>query len=341
MKKQLLVVNTSVANLRKEPVEASSGYDCDDLQETQLIYNECLLYKDEVEDWYSVEAIEQKKAIAHDKWQGYPGWVKKECVMPSDNTPVYNAVIKNIQSEIKKNPLAESESLRDLLMGTRLVIEDKGNDDYYGTTLNDGQTGWIRKDDVNILPQTAHTTHLRKSIIETTKMFLGTPYLWGGRSPCAQKVSMFMTQNSEKKSKDRDRNIEATASNVTPFTAEGILRGVDCSGLTNLACRVNWIEIPRDAHDQWLISAPVSIDALQPADLIFVSAEEAHGKITHVMICLSGEEFIEAFETGSVVIINTFKNKFGLSLQEAAEQDFIVNKRKIYFGSVFHGKGRE
>ena len=62
--------------------------------------------------------------------------------------------------------------------------------------------------------------------------------------------------------------------------------------------------------------------------------KRAHDKITHVMMYLTGEEFIEALETGSVVAINTFKNKFGVTLREAAQQDFIVNKRKIYFGSV-------
>ena len=52
------------------------------------------------------------------------------------------------------------------------------------------------------------------------------------------------------------------------------------------------------------------------------------------MMHLTGEEFIEALETGSVVTINTFKNKFGVTLCEAAQQDFIVNKKKLYFGSI-------
>ena len=40
------------------------------------------------------------------------------------------------------------------------------------------------------------------------------------------------------------------------------------------------------------------------------------------MMYLTGEEFIEALETGSVVTINTFKNKFGLTLHEAARARF-------------------
>ena len=62
MKKQFLIVTVPVANLRKEPIEASPEYARDDLQETQLLYNEILLCNEERGDWYHVEAIEQKKA---------------------------------------------------------------------------------------------------------------------------------------------------------------------------------------------------------------------------------------------------------------------------------------
>ena len=59
---QLLVVRVPVANLRREPVEARNRYTHDDLQETQLLFNETLLYRGEKPDWYYVEALEQLKA---------------------------------------------------------------------------------------------------------------------------------------------------------------------------------------------------------------------------------------------------------------------------------------
>lgn len=303
MKKQFLIVIVPIVNLRKEPVEASAQYVYDDLQETQLLYNEALLYKDEKEDWYCVEAVEQKKVTPQGNWQGYPGWIKKESVKPIDAEPTFNGVVKHAQAIILKNPPGDGESLFTISIGTRLVIEDEGNDDYHKTTLSDGQKGWIKKDDVNIPAPVMNRGSLRKNIIETAKLFLSMPYLWGGRSTYVP-------------------------------TAESVVTGVDCSSLTNLVYRVNWLDIPRDAHDQWSTSKQIVYDALEPADLIFVSAEEVHDKITHVMMYLAGEEFIEALETGSVVTTNTFKNKFGLPLHEAAEQDFIVNKRKIYFGSI-------
>jgi len=117
--------------------------------------------------------------------------------------------------------------------------------------------------------------------------------------------------------------------------------GVDCSGLTNLVYRVNMIDVPRDARDQWCAFTPVACDGLEPGDAIFVSAEEAHDQIVHVMLYLGGEEFIEAVETGKFVSVNTFKNKYGLILHEIADQGCIVNKRKMYFASLLaEGRGK-
>jgi cell wall-associated NlpC family hydrolase len=363
VKKEFLIVTSPVANLRKEPVKPSCKYICDDLQETQLLCNECLLYKKENEDWYYVQAVEQQKATPQGGWQGYPGWIQKTSATFIDTMPALNAVVKHAQAIILKDPLGKEESLLTLSIGTRLVIEDGGNEDYHKTTLIDGRRGWIKKVDVNIPAPAMDIASLRKRILETTKLFLGMPYLWGGRSGCVPQGMAHSAKNLAQRAKGAKQGVqkeegrgilrnytggqameaEETAlvfnsrsgtPDLLTHTAEGVVYGVDCSSLTNLAYRVNWLDIPRDAHDQWSASTQISYDALQPADLIFVSAEEAHDKITHVMMYLTGEEFIEALETGSAVAMRIFGNKFGVTLREAARQRFIVNKRKIYFGSI-------
>jgi gamma-D-glutamyl-L-lysine dipeptidyl-peptidase len=336
VKKQFLVVTVPVANLRKEPVEASLEYVCDDLQETQLLCNEYLLCKDETEDWYYVEAVEQKKATSQGDWQGYPGWIQKTSAIFIDAWPELNTVVKQSPAIILKTPLKKAESLLTLSIGTRLAIENGKNDNYHKTTLPNGQQGWIKKDDVNIATPVMDIKRLRNNIIETAKKFIGTPYLWGGRSSYVPQDMVYGAKGMGQRAKGARQRIqrEASASNLASHTAEGSVRGVDCSSLINLVYRVNWVDIPRDAHDQWRVSTEIAYDILAAADLIFVSAEETRSKITHVMMYLAGEEFIEALETGSVVTINTFKNKFGLTLREAAQQDFIVNKRKIYFSSI-------
>jgi len=67
-------------------------------------------------------------------------------------------------------------------------------------------------------------------IIQQGLMYLGTPYLWGGK---------------------------------TPF-------GIDCSGLTQMVYRVNGKGLPRDAKDQALLGDTLSfIEESKPGDLAF------------------------------------------------------------------------
>ena len=57
---------------------------------------------------------------------------------------------------------------------------------------------------------------------------------------------------------------------------------MDCSGLVNLAYRAAGLDIPRDAHEQFLRAKPVN--ALQPGDLIFLSERQNPKRIVHVML---------------------------------------------------------
>lgn len=103
----------------------------------------------------------------------------------------------------------------------------------------------------------------REQIVADAKQFVGAPYLWGGRS-----------------------------FTLIPFQ----IASVDCSGLTNLLYRAQGIYIPRNAHDQYLMS--LSVDTLQPADLLYLAKDNY---ITHVIMKLDTETFIEAPETGKRV----------------------------------------
>jgi cell wall-associated NlpC family hydrolase len=110
--------------------------------------------------------------------------------------------------------------------------------------------------------------------------------------------------------------------------------GVDCSGLVNLVFRANDIDVPRDAHEQWLVSRAVDAGSLDAGDLIFLSREGDMGFVNHVMLSFGGEQFIEASQTGDIVRISTFTEKFGLDLGRLRQQDFLVNKKKLYFGRI-------
>ncbi|HBE44509.1 MAG TPA: hypothetical protein DDW17_03400 [Deltaproteobacteria bacterium] len=294
---KFLVVSKPFADLRKEPIAPRSDFSHDDIEETQLLYNESLIYRDEKNGWYYVEAMEQKKLSPDNTWQGYPGWVEKKNVKIVDRLTPYNLIVKNKVATIFHHAGKGVTPLFVVSAGTNFMEKNiiSKQKDYRYIELADGNNGWIKKEDVQKKSLSPSKEKIRESIVKIAMPFLGLPYLWGGRST---------------------------------------ITGLDCSGLTNLAYRINNIDIPRNASDQKRAAQKISHTLLERADLIFVSAEGSHDTIAHVMLYLGKDTFIEASETGYVVRINTFKDKFGLTLSQLSKEDFVAGKRKIYFGAV-------
>jgi len=324
---KLLIVTNPVADLRRKPIDAAPDYTHDELQETQVLYNEMLIYRDENEGWYYVEAIEQKKFTRNNIWQGYPGWVRKRSVIFIDKPPEYNIVVKNKAARILSYPRKGGEPLLIVSAGTRFKVKEKAlpHNRYFCVELTDGKDGWIMKGDVNRMSGRSSKKRCRENIVNMARLFLGVPYLWGGRSMEIPELRFGV----------RGSGFGVNSKlNTQNSTLPQILTGIDCSGLTNLVYRVNNIDIPRDAHEQWMVAKKMPSERLEPGDLIFVSAEGEIDSINHVMMYLDGEQFIEASEIGGVVRINTFKEKFGVNMSKLTRQDFIIDKRKIYFGRV-------
>jgi Cell wall-associated hydrolases (invasion-associated proteins) len=75
----------------------------------------------------------------------------------------------------------------------------------------------------------------------------------------------------------------------------------DCSGLTQAAWRAAGVNLPRTTTQQWAWGASrrVSMDALQPGDLLFSNS------LGHVGIYVGGGKMVHAPRTGDVVKITT------------------------------------
>lgn len=75
--------------------------------------------------------------------------------------------------------------------------------------------------------------------------------------------------------------------------------GWDCSGLTQASWRAGGVSLPRTTWEQWSwgASRKVSLDALQPGDLIFSEG------LGHVSIYAGGGKIVHAPQTGDVVKI--------------------------------------
>jgi hypothetical protein len=90
-------------------------------------------------------------------------------------------------------------------------------------------------------------------IVKTALSLVNIPYQWGGRSPF----------------------------------------GIDCSGFVQLVCKVNGINLPRDASDQSAIGTTIDFVAeAQPGDLAFFDNSE--GSIVHVGILVTPNRIIHA-----------------------------------------------
>ena len=93
----------------------------------------------------------------------------------------------------------------------------------------------------------------KNNIIEIAQLYLNSPYLWGGK---------------------------------TPF-------GIDCSGFTQMAYKLNGIVLFRDASQQVTQGEALSfIEESKPGDLAFFDNEE--GAITHVGIIMENNQIIHA-----------------------------------------------
>jgi cell wall-associated NlpC family hydrolase len=324
-----LIVTEPIADLRRKPLDPARGdYEYDDLQETQLLLNEVLLYRGENDEWYQLEAIEQSDFTPEALWRGYPGWVRKRAVREVKKVKRNTIVIKGKNAYVYTEPDQASKTIMTVSMGTRFHATGKIMGGFCQVSLPKGGNGWVVKRNTRDMARKIDEKQLRRRIVNTAMLFLGVPYLWGGRSIKTEvrgQRSEVRGQRSEvrRKSKLETRNPQPD-----------VVRGVDCSGLTNLVFRANNIDVPRNAHVQWMVTPKITQEATQPGDLIFVSNQDEFYKISHVMISLGGEKFIEALETGTIVKINSFRDKFGKTLVELAKQDLISENKKIYCGKM-------
>ena len=247
--KKKYVVNVSVADLRREPILGQHSYERDFMQESQVLFGECLLGGEPQGGWLHVECVEQQYCDGEGRWMGYPGWIEEWQVTEVDEFPLNNLVVTALWAEIlSEEPLQVSA-------GTKLCGVNC-SEGWWSVRLPSGQQGRIAVTHVKEISSGVDGALM----ISIAKKMVGSPYLWGGRS----------AYHKDWKT------------------------GVDCSGLTNLLYRMQGIDIPRNAHDQYLKSEALDWEQLQLGDLLFEVSEKNPERIDHVILYAGNEELIEA-----------------------------------------------
>ena len=293
-----LIINVPVADLRKEPVPLKISYNKDLLQETQLLYGECLLASLEKNGWIFVEAIEQQCYRKNEGWTGYPGWIKREQAIEISEFPDFNLVVNDLWAYIFESPNSNSDAIVSVSLGSKLEGIELLNP-WWRLRLPGQKEGYIAKGQVRQL-RSSHNRESGKQMVSLGEKLLGHPYLWGGRSIY------------------RPGWLHQTTS-------------LDCSGLTDLLYRVNGIAIPRDAHDQFLKTERLEFQDLQVGDLVFLFYHDKPARVGHVMIYAGGDGLLDANITDGKVVKTTAKERYGKPFREMRAGDDIGVGR-IYFG---------
>lgn len=302
-----MLVRVPVVDLRTEPNTRAVPGAHDPLEETQLLYGERVRVIKKEHEWAYVEALEQPEFTHSERWQGYPGWVPASAITDADPLLPLNIVVTEKWAPLWIDSFLTTPIGWHAPLGAHLLAIDMG-EALWKVELLDGSTAWMRYQDATLLAQLAGLppSERRQRILRHASAFLGDPYYWGGRAP-APRANHGTTQ-------------EPTAS------------GVDCSGLVNLVYRAVGMEIPRDAHEQFMRASRV--EQPEPADLVFLSERGNPGRIVHVMLYAGDGEVIEGPGTGLAVRRIALAARLSRTLAELPPGS-VVDGQSVFYGSYF------
>lgn len=279
------------------------------LQDSQLLLGDKVILKENLNNgWLEVCAIEQKE-FKNRNWNGKIGFIKSDEVCNVDEFYSNNLVVKKQWANIYESFSNENEDnpiLMKVSIGTKLFGKAVEPDSYI-VFLSNGKVGIIRSKDVYLVDDNVEESveKIRMNLCENAKLFLESPYSWGGRSGW----------DSE---------------NIKQQT------GVDCSSLMNLIYASLGFEIPRDASDQYFFCSKISGKEMEEGDLIFFENKKRKGRMWHVLIYLGGGKILESRGHAPFKCIEVSDvERLGRPIKEIISGEE-CNGETVFFGSLLN-----
>lgn len=243
------VVKISVANLRKTPNHASELV-------TQGLMGSPYKVLKEKNGWYLV--------VGPDHYNGWADNGGIKLFSPDaykDFEHAEKVICTSLTGTVWSEGGKSSDPVSDLVAGDIMLLTGLSGK-YYHVTLPDGRTGYVESGDCRLFSQFAGNVKADPaSLVSTSRILLGIPYLWGGTS----------------------------------------VKGMDCSGLTKTVYFLNGIILPRDADQQARVGKTVDFRkdfrSLKPGDLLFFGQKAGKGpedEITHVAMWIGDMRYIQS-----------------------------------------------
>jgi len=240
------IANQSLVAVRREPSESSEMIN-------QLLFGETFTIIENYSSWFRIIS----------NIDSYEGWIDNKLVeLLPDDSPINNANPKVANSLFLAKKNGSNYPIR-LCPGSSIYGYENGHfiagADTYQCIEN---------------PISEINSNNIDELIRVAKLFVNSPYLWGGRSPY----------------------------------------GIDCSGFTQVVFKIVGHSIPRDAGQQVKLGETVDfVNMAQPGDLAFFDNDEEiithvgliidNGKIIHS----SGYVKIESIDHQGIFSVNTQK----------------------------------
>jgi len=294
----LFRVSVPVVSLYRKPPSSGTEKEKEELIETQLLYNESVELVCTEGKWAQIRSMEQRgeTACGTRLLPHYEGWLEYSALRCT--VPVPPVKIINCKKKTFENIITGPAA--DIHAGKQTLSIGTGVTEENICSAGDmpgnsSEDGLGTAFVVSSSGRQGFPAELRKHILKKAEYFLGDPYVWGGRSA----------------------------------------DGVDCSGLVNISYRACGIDLPRNAHGQFLVTAPLEPAELQPADLMFFSDTNIPDKIGHVMLYMGGGMLIEATQTTNNVRIVSCDEKTGVPFSRLTNGLVLPSGRSFHCGTIF------